>query len=119
MGDDLRCYSCGESLATLTPPVSRSDECPSCTRYLHVCRMCVNFDVSVPTQCREDDAEEVVEKDRANFCDWYAPSSNAYDPRGKSRQDKAGNELAALFGGEAVEDDGKDGASKEAEDLFR
>ena len=119
MSDDLRCYRCGESLADLTPPISRSDECPFCRRYLHVCRMCVNFDLSVPAQCREDDAEEVFEKEKSNFCDWYSPSPNAYDPRGKKLRDNAENVLAALFGGEKAADDGNDNASKKAEDLFR
>ena len=58
MSDKLVCYRCGASLAALSLPFSRYDECPSCTRPLRVCRMCNYFAPEVPKQCREDDAEE-------------------------------------------------------------
>ena len=61
-------YRCGASLADISLPFTRLEECPACENYLHVCRMCVYFDPAVPKQCREDDAEEVQEKERANFC---------------------------------------------------
>jgi hypothetical protein len=73
MPKQLLCYRCGASLAKLTLPISRQDECPSCANYLHVCRMCEFFDPNVPKQCKEDDAEEVFEKERLNFCDWFKP----------------------------------------------
>ena len=83
MPDELRCYRCGASLEKLTPPLSRQDECPGCSVYLHVCRMCVHFDASVPKQCREDDAEEVLDKEKLNFCDWFKASADAFDPARK------------------------------------
>ena len=94
----IRCYRCGESLAALTLPLSRQDECPGCGNYLHVCKMCVYFDATVPRQCREDGAEEVKEKDRLNFCDWFKPSESAFDPGRKSEEDQARAALDALFG---------------------
>ena len=98
MAHTIRCYRCGESLAALTLPLSRQDECPGCGNYLHVCRMCVYFDANVPRQCREDGAEEVKEKDRLNFCDWFKPSESAFDPDQKSEEDQARAALEALFG---------------------
>jgi hypothetical protein len=98
MAHDIRCYRCGESLAALSLPLSRQDECPGCGNYLHVCKMCVNFDANVPRQCREDGAEEVKEKDRLNFCDWFKPSESAFDPDRKSEEDQARAALEALFG---------------------
>jgi len=98
MANAIRCYRCGESLAALSLPLSRQDECPGCGNYLHVCRMCVFFDASVPRQCREDGAEEVKEKDRLNFCDWFKPSESAFDPDRKSDEDEARAALEALFG---------------------
>ena len=59
--------------------------------------MCQNYDVSVPTKCREDDAEEVIEKERPNFCDWYLPSPDAFEPDGLRDENKAKAELATLF----------------------
>jgi hypothetical protein len=118
MPEDLRCYRCGESLAALTPPISRHDACPSCLNYLHVCRMCVYFDASAPRQCLEDDAEDVVEKEKLNFCEWYKPSPAAFDPAHKSHENKASNELQALFGDGPDNEPDDDENANAAEDLF-
>lgn len=119
MAEPSRCYRCGESLAALTLPFSRRDECPSCAAHLHVCRMCVFFDRSVPKQCREDDAEEVIEKERVNFCEWFKPAADAFDPVRARREAQAKSALAALFG-EASEPAGDDDEQlRRAEDLFR
>ena len=98
MTHSIVCYRCGESLAALSLPFSRQDECPSCENYLHVCRMCVYFDPGVPKQCREDDAEDVTEKERLNFCDYFKPSDNAFDSSKKRESDAAHAQLDALFG---------------------
>jgi len=98
MAHNIRCYRCGESLAALSLPLSRQDECPSCRNYLHVCRMCVHFDPRVPRQCREDGADEVGDKDRLNFCDWFRESESAFDPGRKDEEDAAKAALEALFG---------------------
>ena len=98
MAHNIRCYRCGESLAALSLPLSRQDECPGCGNYLHVCKMCVYFDPRVPRQCREDGADEVREKDRLNFCDWFKPSETAFDPDRKAGEDEARAALEALFG---------------------
>lgn len=98
MAHNIRCYRCGASLEALSLPFSRQDECPDCHNYLHVCRMCVHYDRNVPRQCREDGAEDVKEKERPNFCDWYKPSERAFDPDRKSGEDQARAALDALFG---------------------
>jgi len=60
--------------------------------------MCIYFDPSVPRKCREDGAEDVSEKERPNFCDWFKPSDRAFDPDRKSAEDEAKDALASLFG---------------------
>ena len=98
MAHSIACYRCGESLAALSLPLSRQDQCPACSADLHVCKMCVHFDRHVPRQCREDGAEDVTEKERTNFCDWFKPSEAAYDPARKAEAEAAQDALAALFG---------------------
>ena len=98
MSHNLACYRCGEALAKLSLPLSRQDQCPACSADLHVCKMCVFFDAQVPRQCREDGAEDVSEKERPNFCDWFKPSDRAFDPDRKAQADEAADALAALFG---------------------
>ncbi|MEX2124017.1 MAG: hypothetical protein WD795_09000 [Woeseia sp.] len=118
-GEDIRCYRCGESLAALTLPLSRRDECPSCTVHLHVCRMCRYFDPTVAKQCLEDDAEEVTDKERVNFCEWFKPSADAFDPVRAKKAAKAKSDLAALFGEAGEQQPGDDDQLRDAEDLFR
>lgn len=98
MSHTIACYRCGESLATLSLPLSRQDQCPACSADLHVCKMCLHFDRNVPRQCREDGAEDVTEKERTNFCDWFKPSESAFDAARKAQADAAQDALAALFG---------------------
>ncbi len=117
MEHKIACYRCGGSLSELSLPFSRQDECPHCGVYLHVCKMCRNYDPAVPRQCREDGAEDVTEKDRVNFCDFYTPDERAFDPARKSAADAAEQQLAALFGdGEPLE---TPAATSEAEKLFK
>jgi hypothetical protein len=97
MAHNIHCYRCGASLEALSLPFSRQDECPGCGNYLHVCKMCVHYDRNVPRQCREDGAEDVKEKDRLNFCDWYKPSERAFDADRKADEDQARAALDALF----------------------
>jgi len=94
---NLACFRCGESLSDLSLPLSRRDQCPACSADLHVCTMCVSFDAAVPRQCREDGAEDVTDKERPNFCDWFKPSDRAYNPGAKAEADAAQDALAALF----------------------
>ena len=119
MSHNIACYRCGASLAELSLPLSRQDECPNCSNYLHVCVMCVNFDKFVPKQCREDDAEEVTEKARLNFCDWFVPSESAFNPNSKAGEDRARAELDSLFGGQAAESEESDSQLSDAEKLFK
>jgi hypothetical protein len=42
--------------------------------------MCRHHDVGKAKQCREPMAEEVKDKTRANFCDWFQITANAFMP---------------------------------------
>ena len=119
MSDPLRCFRCGASLEALSLPLSRRDECPECSIHLHVCRMCRHFDADLPRQCREDDAEEVQEKEKVNFCEWFSPSAAAFDPDRADAAARARSELAALFGDAAPDKPSEDALVRQAEDLFK
>jgi len=98
MAEGLQCWRCGASLAHLRLPLGRSEECAACRSQLHVCRLCRHFDRSRPKQCREDDAEEVRDKERANFCDWFKPRPGAFDAAGPAAEAAARSALDGLFG---------------------
>ncbi len=98
MAEGLQCWRCGASLAGLQLPIGRTEECSSCRSQLHVCRMCRFFDRSRPKQCREDDAEEVRNKENANFCDCFKPRAGAFDAAGAAAEEAARSAADSLFG---------------------
>jgi hypothetical protein len=98
MSHELVCWKCGASLAALSLPLTRRDECRQCRAELHVCRMCVDYDEQLAKRCREPTAEEVHDKTKANFCDFFAPRAGAWQPRDVSAAERAQSELEKLFG---------------------
>jgi hypothetical protein len=94
----LVCWKCGASLEQLSLPLRRLEECGACRAELHVCRLCEFFDPAVAKSCREPVAEEVKDKTRANFCDYFRPKAGAHTV-GAGTADTARAQLDALFGG--------------------
>lgn len=116
MNDTLVCWKCGASLQALELPFRRLEQCEGCEAELHVCRMCVNFNSRVAGGCTEDHAEEVMDKERANFCDYYQPRPGAYVRIDEPRTRATRAQLDALFDGDAAVND--DGARRRLKDLF-
>jgi hypothetical protein len=89
-----RCGFCGEDLGA--GPFGRREECPRCGRDVHCCLNCRFHDPHAPNECREPQAELVLERDRANFCDFFSPKEGASgptpDPAAEARR-----KLDALF----------------------
>jgi hypothetical protein len=95
---ELLCWKCGASLADYTLPLRRLEECRTCGAELHVCRMCEWYSTAVAKHCRETIAEEVKDKERANFCDYFKSRPGAYSAAPTDDAAKAKSELEALFG---------------------
>ena len=72
---DVQCFSCKK--ITRWENITRRDECSHCKADIHVCLNCQFFSESHHHQCRETQAEYVKEKDRANFCEYFSPSSSS------------------------------------------
>lgn len=70
----MKCYNCGKEIAANN--FGRQDSCESCGRDVHACRNCSNWDRAYNNECRESQAERVVEKEKSNFCDWWKPHGN-------------------------------------------
>lgn len=97
MGDALNCWHCGKPLGELLLPLSRRETCRHCAADLHCCRFCRHYDPAVAGGCREERAEQVNDRTRANFCDYLAPRGDAF--QGASVDDRAARaQLAELFG---------------------
>jgi hypothetical protein len=81
--------------------------------------MCERYAADVVTQCTEDDAEEVFDKEKSNFCDWYVIAAGRFDDGQNSTQRKAQSKLDSLFGDAEPESGTPNSASSAAEDLFK
>lgn len=92
---ELVCWKCGTALKEQPLPLGRRAECLACRAELHVCRMCRHFTPGKAKQCMEPMAEEVKDKTRANFCDWFQPGCSG-PPAAAGNPDRAA--LATLFG---------------------
>ena len=93
----LVCWKCGASLAALSLPFSRTDECRLCRAEQHVCRMCRFYDTRKAKSCAEPIADEVQDKTRANFCGYFVAAPGRFTPRA-GIEDPTRNALEALFG---------------------
>jgi hypothetical protein len=100
---NLSCYRCGASLAGLSLPLARLDECPECRVELHVCRMCTRYAPRLAKGCDEDDAPDVRDKAAANFCDYFKPDPAAYQAADRDAEAAARAQLGALFGDDPSE----------------
>ena len=65
------CWNCTNPIAD--DDFGRQDTCQSCGRDTKVCKNCDFYDVSAYNECKENQAERVVEKEKSNFCDYFRP----------------------------------------------
>ena len=87
----MTCGRCGAPLSA--GPVSRRDACPGCGADLHACVQCGFHAPGSYNDCREPQADRVVDKERANFCDWFRLGPGVP----QASRDDARARLEALF----------------------
>jgi hypothetical protein len=91
------CHRCRKTL-NLGDRIGRRELCSFCGADLHVCLNCAFYESGVYNDCREPQAERVLNKDRANFCDYFL-FRNGSDKTPPSSPDEisATDRLEALF----------------------
>lgn len=90
----MNCANCGATLPP--PPWNRRDTCPGCGSDLHACVRCSFFAPGHYNNCREPQAERVLDPDKANFCDYFRPAE-AGEAAGTDPRAEAKARLDALF----------------------
>ena len=70
----MLCWHCGTTLTALD--FGRQDTCKKCGRDTRTCKACIHFDPASNNQCRENQADRVVDKERSNFCDYFKANAN-------------------------------------------
>ena len=111
----LQCWKCGIKLQEMRTPYSRYEECSACKADQHVCLMCKEYDPALSDACREDRADYVLEKDKANFCDFFKPRPGAYQQKDDSQALEARARLAELFGEEKPDAEAEQESKAESE----
>jgi len=81
----------------LTGSIGRGDTCPFCGADLRCCLNCRHYDTAAYNQCREPNAERVLEKDRSNFCDFFSVAAAPSDHKTTTPPSPKANPLDALF----------------------
>lgn len=77
----VKCFACKKDLEFDNTSIPRGEECPYCYANIHSCKMCKFYNSSAYNECVEPSAERVVEKEKANFCDFFqlTDSGNTQD----------------------------------------
>ena len=90
------CHKCKNEI-NVPKIVGRKDTCPLCQADLRCCLNCRHCDPNYYNQCRESQAERVLDKNRANFCDYFKFNDSASDGMTKSDKDSIRKKLDDLF----------------------
>ena len=91
-----KCHKCLKDLEIKTS-VGGKDVCPSCGSDLRCCLNCTFYAPGTYNECKEPQAERVIEKERSNFCDYFVFRDAASGNQGKDAGDPAKAKLASLF----------------------
>lgn len=90
------CHACRGRVELERKP-GRRDDCPHCGAELHACLNCALYDPNLSRGCREPQADDVREKERANFCGWFEFRQGSGDEADPGEAARAA--AAAFFGG--------------------
>ncbi len=92
----MLCQACQtEILLAAGESVGFRDACDRCRADLHVCLNCEHFDAAAYNACHEPNAERILDKDRANRCEYFRPTSQVQAADGA--RDDAMADLERLF----------------------
>jgi len=91
-----RCHSCTKEI-DVGRTVGRREDCPFCGSDLHVCLNCRFYDPGSYNDCREPQADRVVDKGRSNFCDYFEFRDSASPEEGKGETESPHEKLEDLF----------------------
>lgn len=125
MSGVLICWNCGSALTEYPLPISRTAECNQCHADLHVCKLCLYYDLSISNSCQEPIADEVLDKQKANFCDYFKTKPNAFNPTNRDKQNAARHALESLFNNPTTSENdhqlsqNSDPTRSELENLFK
>ena len=90
----MNCSFCGGKIS-IDGRVNRSDTCPHCGRDFRCCKQCKFYEPDAYNECREVSAERIVDKERANLCEYFVVKGSAQGKPNSVQEVKKA--LEALF----------------------
>ncbi len=78
-----KCHVCKNEI--IIEKISFRDECQKCGSDLHVCLNCLFYDTGKANSCREDSADYVRERDKANYCEYFRLPDKDRDQSAKEK----------------------------------
>lgn len=76
---DPVCHSCGKNLGLdRGAKIGRGECCEHCGADVRVCKNCTHYNPKAYNECKETQAERVLEKAKSNFCDYFFLDLPAY-----------------------------------------
>jgi hypothetical protein len=94
----MKCYKCSSELDfKIGETVGRSAECAVCRSDVRCCCNCEFYDAKSYNECSEPQAERVVEKERANFCDYFRLGQKTGENSAEQAKEEALKKLNDLF----------------------
>jgi len=113
------CHFCGHALDPKMRIV-KDTVCAGCGRDLHACVQCRHYDRNAHNQCREPQAEWVTDRERRNFCDYYALNPvGGKDADVPDREKAARSKLDSFFSGGPPKKPSPDEARSKLDSLFQ
>jgi len=91
-----RCHACLKVIE-IKLPVGRQEVCLFCRTDLHCCLNCNYYAPGSYNDCREPQAERVIEKSRSNFCDYFVFRDSASDKKEQNKTEAAKAKLKSLL----------------------
>jgi hypothetical protein len=88
------CHQCKKEIL-LENFIGRQEQCPSCGADLHCCLNCTFYDRGAYNNCREPQAERVLDKTKYNFCDFFTFTLSS--KKGEEKALGIKDELEKLF----------------------
>lgn len=93
---DTVCFSCKKNIDIDSKPGFR-EECIHCGHDLHSCVQCAHYDPKIYNECKETSADRILEKERANYCEFYLLKNNSSEASATNKKDDLLSAAEALF----------------------
>lgn len=94
----IKCHACLKEL-NISSPAGRQEICEFCGSDLHCCLNCKFYKTGAYNDCREPQAERVIDENRGNFCDYFTfgPALQTNQKDISQKTENAREKLESIF----------------------